>query len=393
MNQPAGPLQPDITRRKKAGPEDFLAKEDYVSRDFARLEQQRLWPRTWQMACREEEIPRVGDYVTNDVLDESIIVVRVAPDPNAADHNVCQHRGRRPTKGCGHAARLYCRFHGWSWKRDGSIAHVVDRDNWDGSLKDEDIALPKVRVDSWGGWVFICMSEQTEPLLDFLAPIPEIFRNYPFAKMRYRWYKSNGIACNWETALEAFNEGYHVQTTHTQLLAVHDAEVLAHAEGRHGSYQLAPGRISLGDRSPRVATTKVDYRHNVRDFILMLEQDLKASIPPHMAALMDRLVDQLPEDASLQDVMMKYGQIGFEAAQERKFPFPMLTSEEITRAGADWHLFPNMVSCPRRTRCSPIARDPTAPTRNAVFSKSIRWSSILAVKRRRAANVRRRARP
>lgn len=346
MNQPVGMLQPEITRRKKSDSADFIAKEDYVGRDFARREQDRLWPRSWQMACREEEIPHVSDYVTYDILDESVIVVRTAPDRISAYHNACQHRGRRLTEGCGHSARLTCRFHGWSWKLDGTIAHVVDRDNWDGSLKDEDIALPRVRVDSWGGFVFVCMSEETEPLLEFLAPLPDVFRNYPFEKMRYRWYKSTGIACNWKTALEAFNEGYHVQTTHRQLLPVHDDEAMAHAEGRHGSYQLAPGRISLGERSPRLANVKVDYRHNVRDFILMLEKDLKASIPPHMAGLMDRLIDELPEYASLHTVLMKYGEIAFEAAQDRGIPFPMLTPDEINRAGADWHLFPNMVFLP-----------------------------------------------
>ncbi|MFD2501562.1 hypothetical protein ACFSTI_25555 [Rhizorhabdus histidinilytica] len=57
MDQPVQQLQPEITRRAKAGPDDFIPKEDYVSRDFARRETERLWPRTWQMACREEEIP------------------------------------------------------------------------------------------------------------------------------------------------------------------------------------------------------------------------------------------------------------------------------------------------------------------------------------------------
>ena len=204
-----------------------------------------------------------------------------------------------------------------------------------------------MRVGSWGGFVFICMAEDAEPLLEFLSPIPDVFRNYPFEKMRYRWYKRTGIACNWKTALEAFNEGYHVQTTHSQLLPVHDDEALSFAEGRHGSYQLAPGRISLGARSPRLAgSDNVDYRRNVRDFVLMLEEDLKASIPPHMSQLVDRLVDELPPEASLLDVLTKYGQIAFEAGQARGIPFPTLSPEEMARAGADWHLFPNMVFLP-----------------------------------------------
>lgn len=346
MNDIASDIPPSLTRRIRAGCDDFIAKDDYVSPAFAQAERERLWPRIWQMACREEEIPRVGDYVTYDILDESVIVIRTAPDRISAYHNACQHRGRRLTDGCGHAARLFCRFHGWSWNIDGTIARVVDRDNWDGGLKDEDIALPRVRVDSWGGWVFICMSEETEPLRDFLAPLPEVFRNYPFERMRYRWYKSTGIACNWKTALEAFNEGYHVQTTHAQLLPVHDDEALARAEGRHGSYALAPGRLSLGERSPRLSKAKIDYRRNVRDFVLMLERDLKASIPPHMAEVTERLLTELPDDASLLDVLIKYGTLAREAAMTRGIAYPSLSPDEIARAGADWHLFPNMVFLP-----------------------------------------------
>ena len=60
--------------------DDFVPKEAYISREFAALEAQRVWPRTWQVACREEEIPKVGDFVTYNILDESIIVVRAAAD-------------------------------------------------------------------------------------------------------------------------------------------------------------------------------------------------------------------------------------------------------------------------------------------------------------------------
>lgn len=87
--------------------------EAYVSADYARAEGDRLWARVWQIACREEEIPAVGDYLTYDILDQSIIVVRSAEGTIRAHHNVCPHRGRRITRGCGHANRLHCRFHGW----------------------------------------------------------------------------------------------------------------------------------------------------------------------------------------------------------------------------------------------------------------------------------------
>jgi phenylpropionate dioxygenase-like ring-hydroxylating dioxygenase large terminal subunit len=83
------------------------------------LERERLWPRVWQMACREAELAAPGDFVVYDILDDSILVVRTGPGPDdfAAMYNVCQHRGRRlsdePRGHIGKAIR--CRFHGWQY--------------------------------------------------------------------------------------------------------------------------------------------------------------------------------------------------------------------------------------------------------------------------------------
>ena len=43
------------------------------------LERERLWPRVWQMACREAELAAPGDFVVYDILDDSILIVRTGP--------------------------------------------------------------------------------------------------------------------------------------------------------------------------------------------------------------------------------------------------------------------------------------------------------------------------
>ena len=53
-----------------------IPRERYVSREFHELEKERMWKRTWQMACREEDIPNVGDYDIYEILGKSLIVVR-----------------------------------------------------------------------------------------------------------------------------------------------------------------------------------------------------------------------------------------------------------------------------------------------------------------------------
>ena len=53
--------------------------EAFTSQEYARAEPDRLWRKVWQHACREEDIPNVGDYVTYDIADDTILVVRSAP--------------------------------------------------------------------------------------------------------------------------------------------------------------------------------------------------------------------------------------------------------------------------------------------------------------------------
>jgi len=79
----------------------IISNEAYVSEEYARAEADKLWAKVWQVACREEEVEKVGDYVTYDIMNESISVVRVSPDRIAAYYNVCPHRGRKLTDGCG----------------------------------------------------------------------------------------------------------------------------------------------------------------------------------------------------------------------------------------------------------------------------------------------------
>ena len=96
--------------------EDLVPKDSYISPEYVRREREKLWPRVWQIACREEELKQPGDFVVYEVAGQSILVVRQRDQSIRAFHNVCQHRGRiledRPH---GHAPAFRCGFHGWTW--------------------------------------------------------------------------------------------------------------------------------------------------------------------------------------------------------------------------------------------------------------------------------------
>jgi len=196
----------------------FIPAADYTDPDFGRRERLRLWPKVWQIACRAEEIPNFGDYVRYDIADESIVVVRLGNGSVGAYYNTCRHRGRllvddeRGNVADGFA----CRYHGWRFALDGALTHVHYRKDWAGcpSLEDGSLNLKSLRVGQWAGWVWVSMDPQGPSLEEYLGEAIHVFRNFGLEDMRMAWYERLIVDVNWKVVIEAFNEGYHVATTH-----------------------------------------------------------------------------------------------------------------------------------------------------------------------------------
>src|SRR5579864_977336 len=72
----------------------------YYDEEFYKLECERLWPHVWQMACRLEQIPNVGDWVEYTNIGKSVLVVRTREGVKAY-HNSCRHRGVQLAHGHG----------------------------------------------------------------------------------------------------------------------------------------------------------------------------------------------------------------------------------------------------------------------------------------------------
>jgi len=189
----------------------------YISPEHVRLEAERLWPNAWQMACREEEIPEPGDYFEFEIGDQSLLVTRTPSGEIKAFFNACLHRGTQLAKGCGKLASFNCPFHGWSWSLDGESRDILDIADFPG-LGDEDLRLPQAQVGTWGGFVFVKLSDGGPSFEDFIPPIPGHLAPYRVEEFRIRFWRSTIINCNWKAALEAFEETYHTLGTHPQIM-------------------------------------------------------------------------------------------------------------------------------------------------------------------------------
>lgn len=192
-----------------------LPSARYTDAEFARREFDRMWSKTWQMACREEDIPDIGDFEVYEIGQRSLLVVRAARDEIRAYHNVCLHRGRILKTESGRAQFFRCPFHGFSWNLDGTSRSITNA--WDFEHIDpKQFCLPQVRVARWGGFVFVNFDVESESLDSYLDDLPEIFttRGWDLAERVKAVHVRKLNRCNWKVALEAFIESFHVVATH-----------------------------------------------------------------------------------------------------------------------------------------------------------------------------------
>ncbi|GGN61674.1 (2Fe-2S)-binding protein [Novosphingobium indicum] len=187
----------------------------YISQEFHDLEMEHVWKRVWQMACRVEDIPEAGDHVLYDIGTEQLIVVRTSDGSIKAYPNSCLHRGTTLRTCGGNVNRFKCPFHGFIWSLEGDL--IAKPAAWDFPHVDkQNFHLPEVRVDCWGGFVFICLDKDTPPLMEYVGRLPEFFQEWPFENRHKAVHVAKKIPCNWKAAMEAFLEGYHIPTTHPQ---------------------------------------------------------------------------------------------------------------------------------------------------------------------------------
>ncbi|WP_439490997.1 aromatic ring-hydroxylating oxygenase subunit alpha [Blastomonas fulva] len=200
---------------------DRIPSQRYYDEAFYKLECENLWPHVWQMACRTEQLPNVGDWIEYSNLGQSVIVVRTSKGIRAF-HNACRHRGLPLTEAGGHGncktAGFICPFHGWRWNIEGKNTFVYGRHLFEERQLDEaDLALRPCRHGEAIGCVFINFDDDAPSFADTIGPVLGRLEKRGHSNQRAEWWYATELPANWKTAMEAFMEGYHVMRTHPQL--------------------------------------------------------------------------------------------------------------------------------------------------------------------------------
>lgn len=306
-------------------PERIPARR-YYDEAFYKLECEHLWPRVWQMACRLEQIPNVGDWTEYKILDKSVLIVRTKSGVKAF-HNSCRHRGVPVAEG-GHGncqvQGFICPFHGWRYNMDGENTFVYGKHMFSEQLLDKaDLALRPCRVELWGGCAFINFDDNAPSFRDCIGPVGDRLEAHGVGNLRAEWWRATVLPANWKTAMEAFMEGYHVMRTHPQL-----------QQAAPALYNSMYGYDTGGLGVP--IDPKMSVRENIQAQFRNVElvgEGMAGMVQPKEIEIARALLDMdLPDDPA-QAVMMWFGAVQDQITKQLKAkgePIPDLNAVAVS---------------------------------------------------------------
>ncbi len=190
----------------------------YTDEATFRKELERFYYRSWLNIGREEQIPQPGDFLTRQVGDESVIVIRGTDGRARGFYNVCRHRGTRLVEEAeGHKLRsIVCPYHGWTYSPEGALVGAPHTE----ALVDfsrEDHGLHPIALDSWGGFLWINLDTDAPAIQEEIGRFFAKFDRFPIADLRLVSRKTYEVRANWKILVENYQECYHCAPIHPEL--------------------------------------------------------------------------------------------------------------------------------------------------------------------------------
>jgi 2-chlorobenzoate 1,2-dioxygenase len=199
----------------------------YVDPDVFELEMDRIFGRTWIYVGHESQIPNAGDYFTTQVGRQPVVMTRDTGGQVHVLENRCPHKGALvcPERS-GHAKRLVCMYHGWSFESNGSLAGVPVRSGYDNTCFDPanraNGMKPLPRVENYRGFVFASLVADGPDLKAWAGEGMRSFDNLvdraPEGQIEvigdcYRTVQNS----NWKIFIDNMSDGMHTSFVHYQM--------------------------------------------------------------------------------------------------------------------------------------------------------------------------------
>lgn len=183
----------------------------YIDPAVYAAERREIFGKEWVLVGYDFQLTHAGDYVTEDIAGQPVVVWRSPEGPLVGFLNICPHRaGPIVWEGLGCQANLVCRYHGWAFGSDGALRNTPGF----GAELPDGVGLTLVRVETWRGMVFVCLHPDTDQLSTYLGEFPTVCEAFPMEDYVFHSRTVRTMECNWKTYSDNFLEGYHVPYIH-----------------------------------------------------------------------------------------------------------------------------------------------------------------------------------
>lgn len=191
-----------------------LQREFYWSSEIFAADMERIFGRWWLFAGHGCAIPRPGDFFTYQVGRDPIIVIRDGRGQVRAFHNTCRHRGSRIcTEERGHAAKLVCPYHRWTYDLDGALLLNTMADF---GIDRTELGLFPVRVRDAAGLIFISLADDPPSFDDAFEAISRKLKPHGMERAKVAHTIDYLVKANWKIIFENNRECYHCPANHKE---------------------------------------------------------------------------------------------------------------------------------------------------------------------------------
>jgi len=232
------------TRPLEIGVRHTLPGWTYTDPAIWEAEKKAIFYRHWHYVCHESMLAEPGDYVTTAIHDQELFLTRGHDGELRAFYNVCAHRGHPLVEGTGHAQRLVCPYHAWTYDLAGRLIGARGSNRTEGFVR-SDICLTDVRVERMLGLLFVNLDRDAPSLADYAGGLPDAIRAAvpefdQFRPQTGTEYFGPDIACNWKALVDNFLECYHCGPAHPSFCDLLDVEGTRHDFGPNYTHQYIP---------------------------------------------------------------------------------------------------------------------------------------------------------
>jgi Rieske 2Fe-2S family protein len=226
----------------------------------------------WLFVCREEDLPEAGSYIRQEILGDSIIIVRGNDGAIRAFYNVCRHRGSMIVQEpAGKVGGFSCPYHAWTYDLQGRLRQPKHTDELV-NFSCEANGLLSVFVRTWAGCVFINLDPDPKSFDEHLGDFPRHFDRFNLHELRRAERMEYDVKANWKALVENYSECYHCPGVHPLLNHITPAN-LGGGISLTGSGQWSGGSMVMTSDYETLSTD--GYLHGRPVMPSMTEQDLK----------------------------------------------------------------------------------------------------------------------